>query len=833
MYSLKRANELTREKKYSEALDAYEALLSSEANKHLSECIITNINYIKKKLGAAHLGAISREDKKNVTSHKFTISETSEVSDSDCAIEQAEYLFKNRKLKPGLTALIRARNAERFLSSAVLSLIDLVDEVVAVDNNSTDNTLGILQDLCKSYPNLKVYKYNIDIPAAGRQHAEAVAKGSTNTLGTFYNWCLSKVCTTNVLKWDADFVAIRANLEELIRLFDLKASSSNTSIWCTGATSFAGRVIRPDSWYDEFRIFSAAHGAKWENYQGCETIVNAINASEHCIVYGFNDDTRRISKEVLDIQKKASKPIFIEQKDTINLKNTAMILDARDASDNTLIMKYINLAPDYTRPNKLNEYKVLITIPSLAIGGGNYWAMQVFNQLSHLGISVDIGINDCSNQSEIMNTKTNGFYSIPIENLVFITKENSPRYESYTHILLSCPFRYPEYIKRSSRVFVFTHSDVSYINQYALDSGYIPVSLNKVTLKKFSAKNRCSMLLNNYIAPSPSRNTKEFDAENITILYCNRISFDKNVPMLLLAIKYLLNIDEYARKIKLTLLAGGAESSVIEYKTIIAAINKLDLGEYVEILTSQKNVEQFYMSHDFCILTSVSEGCSYGLLEAVNYGIPIVTTGIEPNYEITEGLMPSFQLPGIQQRSNNMFCIENYNHYLYDIGYVKNDAIHSSNETVFLFERLYNRFVTNNDPTLQEAKPAVYVPYLLPEISNSLIEMEYIECIKQWGLYDDLAILSKEDQSAVLNKKVKEIKSNLEEYLKYWERQSEIFTDGAHSIANAMNEMINNFKSYKSNISELRRRKHEAYFSVENNRKQLYTLLFSDDFIFE
>lgn len=835
--SLTNANELLRNGRYDDAIMHYQSILTRlDYSGPLSKMIKDNLKFAQFRRSRHDFNVPNvRDFQPHALLSGAPDLDPLEVIGADEARRQFEDSAWRNHLKPGITALIRAKNAGRFIEGAITSIIDIVDEVVAVDNYSQDNTFANLTALSVKYSNLKIYKYKIDIPKVGAAHAEAVASNSANTLGTYYNWCLSKVRTTNVLKWDADFVAVRKNLIELINHYDLRNSVSNTSIWCSGVTSFGGRVIRPDSWYDEFRIFSTAYGAKWENYRGCETIVNSINASDRCVVYGFESDTRSITIDELVEQKKSSKPIFIELKDSINLKSGAMILDARDTNDNQLIKKYINFYPDYTNPFKINKYKVLVTVPSLILGGGNYWAKLIYDQLSFLGIHVDVGINDCSKEFAVMSDNGSVFYDIPVSNLLFLSDNKKERLSTYTHILLSCPLNFPEFVASSCKVFVFTHSDVSYINQYVLDSGYSPVALNEVTIEKFGQKYTTCALLYNYLALARVTNKKKFSRKSVKMLYCNRISFDKNVPMLLLALRYYLDSLAGEVNIRLTLLAGGAEYSPLEFATIKSAITKLGLSEYVDLLSSQKDVETFYLSHDFCVLTSVSEGCSYGLLEAINYEIPVITTDIAPNVEVTGKCMPVFQLNNVRQQSARQFCINNYTDYLHDIGYVDNTSICQTwgGEATFIFNRLYSRIISDDVTSLSSQKPTVYVPYLVPNLCDQAIESEYIGAIKEWGLYDNLVTLDLESQRALLDEKINGFKSEYEQYMGYWYSQRVIFDAGAHSLAKAITDMIKNFEFYKSNVTDLRVNLKTKYFSVEENRKQLYSLLFSDDFLFE
>ena len=122
---------------------------------------------------------------------------------------------------------------------------------------------------------------------------------------------------------------------------------------------------------------------------------------------------------------------------------------------------------------------------------------------------------------------------------------------------------------------------------------------------------------------------------------------------------------------------------------------------------------------------------------------------------------------------------------------------------------------------------------MVPNLSDQAIEAEYIGAIKEWGLYDNLAILDLESQRAFLDEKINGFKSKYEQYMGYWSSQRVIFDAGAHSLATAIEDMINNFESYKNNVIDLRVNLKTKYFSAQENRKQLYSLLFSDDFLFE
>jgi glycosyltransferase involved in cell wall biosynthesis len=110
-----------------------------------------------------------------------------------------------------ISAMIRIRNEEEFLESAVVSIIDIFDEVILIDNLSDDTTPAIISDLSSRFPKVKAYRYEHQIARAGRENVELAKapgeKRSPRLLANYYNWCLAKCTMKYTVKWDADMIA--------------------------------------------------------------------------------------------------------------------------------------------------------------------------------------------------------------------------------------------------------------------------------------------------------------------------------------------------------------------------------------------------------------------------------------------------------------------------------------------------------------------------------------------------------------------------------------------------------------------------------------------------
>lgn len=110
--------------------------------------------------------------------------------------------------------MVRVKNEEEFLAAAVGSIIDCVDEMVIVDNASTDSTPAVIAALRAEYPDrIATYRYPHEIARVGRDTwllLAASAGRSPHLSGTYYNWCLRRCTQPYVLKWDGDMLATAA-----------------------------------------------------------------------------------------------------------------------------------------------------------------------------------------------------------------------------------------------------------------------------------------------------------------------------------------------------------------------------------------------------------------------------------------------------------------------------------------------------------------------------------------------------------------------------------------------------------------------------------------------
>jgi glycosyltransferase involved in cell wall biosynthesis len=141
-----------------------------------------------------------------------------------------------------ISAMIRVRDEEEFLRSAVESIVDLVDEVVIVDNLSVDATPAIVEDLRRAHGGKVVTdSYPYEVKRVGRETLELAKSpggvASPHHSATFYNYCLKRCRHDYVLKWDGDMIATPSFREAL----DLWRSTGKAILVVNGANVHPNR----------------------------------------------------------------------------------------------------------------------------------------------------------------------------------------------------------------------------------------------------------------------------------------------------------------------------------------------------------------------------------------------------------------------------------------------------------------------------------------------------------------------------------------------------------------------------------------------------------------
>ena len=117
--------------------------------------------------------------------------------------------FSSRSTKPGISAMIRIKNEEDTIYDVLNSIKNCFDEIVVIDNNSSDNTISEIGRAAKDLPQLKsklkLHHYKFDIARCGIDNFKE-DQSSPNSLAAFYNYSLKKCSFSKVCKWDGDML---------------------------------------------------------------------------------------------------------------------------------------------------------------------------------------------------------------------------------------------------------------------------------------------------------------------------------------------------------------------------------------------------------------------------------------------------------------------------------------------------------------------------------------------------------------------------------------------------------------------------------------------------
>ena len=620
-------------------------------------------------------------------------------------LEEKKKIPKN-KLKQGISLIIRAKNEELNIKECIESVVDLVDEIIFVDNNSTDNTYEFMSNYEKIYNNIKLYKYNINVSKVGNEHKNAIKNKNPNTLGNFYNWSLSKSTYSTVFKWDADFLCIRNNFKTLIDLYNLKNKNDKFAIWFTGITLFENNktyYFNPNSYYNEYRIFSYKNNFSWYDGDICEYTEPYLNSCSENNKYKFEY------------------PLFFEIKRTSidEFKERSSMIDIRDINDNKILNNLKN--NEYNELIKINnnmlsklcrtnlseenvdkelfskKNNIYIYTPSLTYGGGNQFIINMYKFYKSIGFNVKVLPLNYVN----IDSKFNSILKNDIININKINKINI--YESDYIILNSdVPFNENELneIYKKSKIIFVTHSDVAYSNSFIKKYNkyfYKIITVNNYTIDKLHSilnidKKQCIKLINytdmnrsfstdsslfSKVETKENRNIvneKKVYKKNNIFGVITRFSHDKNIPMLIISL-----VIVFRKYPNYKCYFVGSETEY--YDNYLKYLCKIyNIENNIQFEGYQTDTKKYYNMFDFVILPSVSEGCSFNIIETYINKLPIICSDVGGNHEIVKNEKNGYiyEYTNIKEFEKSTIYINNYNEQLSNIGYIINQNIENN-----------------------------------------------------------------------------------------------------------------------------------------------------------
>jgi glycosyltransferase involved in cell wall biosynthesis len=120
----------------------------------------------------------------------------------------ATYGVDPGQLTPGISAILRVKDEARSLPWVLPRLLASVEQVVLVDNKSSDETVEVAERTAAATDlsdRLEVHSYPFEVSRCGPEHLRT-PPDSVHSLTHFYNWSFSWSRTTYTMKWDGDMV---------------------------------------------------------------------------------------------------------------------------------------------------------------------------------------------------------------------------------------------------------------------------------------------------------------------------------------------------------------------------------------------------------------------------------------------------------------------------------------------------------------------------------------------------------------------------------------------------------------------------------------------------
>lgn len=136
------------------------------------------------------------------------------------------YNFTIRSLNKhqGVSAMLRVKNEGEKIIFCLNSIINLFDEIVLIDNHSTDKTVEkvrVFKQTRDPKDKIKLFAYPFQVARCGSENKKT-PESSVSSLAYYYNWALSHCSYRYVCKWDGDMIlkleseaAFKAFLEDI------------------------------------------------------------------------------------------------------------------------------------------------------------------------------------------------------------------------------------------------------------------------------------------------------------------------------------------------------------------------------------------------------------------------------------------------------------------------------------------------------------------------------------------------------------------------------------------------------------------------------------------
>jgi glycosyltransferase involved in cell wall biosynthesis len=127
-----------------------------------------------------------------------------------------DYNSFGEKKKLWISWIMRIRNWDDFMEAVIESHLYLCDEIIILENKSTDQTSTIGKQLLKKYPDkIQYYEYDYHIYKCFSKEFDSCPWNSVHALAYYINWGYSKARYKYVMKVDDDDLWISSAAKQL------------------------------------------------------------------------------------------------------------------------------------------------------------------------------------------------------------------------------------------------------------------------------------------------------------------------------------------------------------------------------------------------------------------------------------------------------------------------------------------------------------------------------------------------------------------------------------------------------------------------------------------
>lgn len=187
--------------------------------------------------------------------------------------ENFHFTLLSVQSRKGTTALMRVKNEQSKIYFSLVSILDVFDEIVLVDNGSSDRTLEIVRSVKEEMDRedkIRIFSYPFRVARCGPEHFQT-PDDSVHSLAYYYNWSLSKSAFRHVCKWDGDMVLQNASKPRL-KMFLKRELGTKRTIWMIdGQTIYRDMEntlwLARDEVYREPRIFPYGYNPRFRKVE--------------------------------------------------------------------------------------------------------------------------------------------------------------------------------------------------------------------------------------------------------------------------------------------------------------------------------------------------------------------------------------------------------------------------------------------------------------------------------------------------------------------------------------------------------------------------------------